>query len=55
MKKYINGEYIELTPEEVEKLKKQSENDIEEITQLDKIEAQVIYTAMMTNTLLEGE
>ena len=42
---YINNEYIyePVIKEEV----------IEQPTQLDKIEAQVTYTAMMTDTLLE--
>lgn len=42
---YVDGEFVcDPIPEEV----------IEEIaTQLDKIEAQVTYTAMMTDTLLE--
>lgn len=43
--KYIDGEFIH-DPLPVEEI-------IEEPTQLDKIEAQVAYTAMMTDTLLE--
>ena len=42
--KYIEGEFVhDPLPVEV----------VEEVTQLDKIEAQVTYTAMMTDTLLE--
>ena len=60
MKKYFNGEYVELTEEEIEEAKKQSEIDKalseipQEPTQEDRIEAQVLYTALMTDTLLEG-
>ena len=43
--KYINGEYV-YDPEAVENVQ-QAPN------QLDLIEAQVFYTAMMTDTLLE--
>ena len=61
MKKYFNGEYVELTEEEIEEAKKQSEIDKalfgipQEPTQEDRIEAQVLYTALMTDTLLEGQ
>ena len=41
--KYVDGQYVhDPLPEPVE-----------EPTQLDKVEAQVAYTAMMTDTLLE--
>ena len=48
-----NGEYsvIDITEEEATKLGFMA---LENPTQLDKIEAQVTYTAMMTDTLLEG-
>lgn len=42
---YIDGEYIH-SPLPVEPV-------VEEPTQLDRIEAQVTYTAMMTDTMLE--
>lgn len=42
--------YVLFTSEELNSIKAQAEAP----TQLDKIEAQVTYTAMMTNTLLEG-
>ena len=46
--KYINGEFVyDPLPVEPE------EPVVEEPTQLDRIEAQVTYTAMMTDTLLE--
>ena len=60
MKKYFNGEYVELTEEEIEEAKKQREIDKalfgipQEPTQEDRIEAQVLYTALMPATLLEG-
>lgn len=41
--RYLNGEFI---PAPLQKAQ-------EEPTQLDRIEAQLIYTAMMTDTLLE--
>lgn len=44
---YIDGEFI-YNPLPV------IEEDIQQPTQLDTIEAQVVYTAMMTGTLLEG-
>ena len=44
---YINNEFIHNPLPQVEK-------DTWQPTQLDTIEAQVAYTAMMTNTLLEG-
>lgn len=47
----INGEQREMTEEEVAKYKAMETQD--EITPLDTIEAQVIYTAMMTGTLIE--
>ena len=44
--KYIDGEFVHDPLPLVEV--------IEEPTQMDRIEAQVTYTAMMTDTLLEG-
>ena len=44
---YINNKFIHDPLPQIEK-------DTWQPTQLDTIEAQVIYTAMMTNTLLEG-
>ena len=43
--KYINGEYL-YDPIQVD-------SAIEQPSQLDRIEAQIAYTAMMTDTLLE--
>lgn len=50
--KIVGGEVVECTAEEI---KVQEEANIlkEQPTQLDRIEAQVAYTAMMTDTLLE--
>lgn len=52
-KKESGGEYsvINITEEEATKLGFMA---LENPTQLDKIEAQVTYTAMMTDTLLEA-
>ena len=47
MKKYSSGKYIEITEDEV------FPNIPQEPTQEDRIEAQVLYTALMTDTLLE--
>lgn len=46
---------IKLTTEEEKEYLKSSEADqpIGEPTQLDRIEAQVLYTALMTDTLIE--
>lgn len=48
--------YRDMTPEEIAEMEKiQTELPQEESTQQDRIEAQVMYTALMTDTLLEGE
>lgn len=55
--KMVDGEMQlvtrEMTAEEV--ASSQVEEAVEEPTQLDKIEAQVLYTAIMTDTLIEEE
>lgn len=48
MKKYSNGKYIEITEDELFPTVASAEP-----TQEDRIEAQVLYTALMTDTLLE--
>ena len=54
MKYYENGKYIrDLTPEEEAEYMKSISNIPQEATQEDRIEAQVLYTALMTDTLLE--
>lgn len=46
--------YRDMTAEEIAELEKiQAEMPTEEPTQQDRIEAQVMYTALMTDTLLE--
>ena len=46
--------YRDMTPEEIAEMEKlQKEMPAEEPTQQDRIEAQVMYTALMTDTLLE--
>ncbi len=46
--------YRDMTPEEIAELKKiRTELPEEQPTQQDRIEAQVMYTALMTDTLLE--
>ena len=48
--------YRDMTPEEIaEQEKIQTELPEEQPTQQDRIEAQVMYTALMTDTLLESE
>lgn len=48
--------YRDMTNDELNELEKEkAELPQEEATQQDRIEAQVIYTALMTDTLLEGE
>ena len=47
--KWENNQIVECSDEEI-----QQNNSIKQITQLDRIEAQITYTAMMTDTLLEG-
>lgn len=51
--KYENGEVVKRTEEEIEADIAALPIPEEQPTQLDMIEAQVAYTAMMTNTLLE--
>ena len=46
--------YRDMTPEEITEMEKlQKEMPEEQPTQQDRIEAQVMYTALMTDTLLE--
>lgn len=48
--------YRDMTAEEIAELEKiQAEMPEEQPTQQDRIEAQVMYTALMTDTLLESE
>lgn len=48
--------YRDMTPEEIAELKKiQAELPEEQPTQQDRIEAQVMYTALITDTLLKSE
>lgn len=49
----INGESREMTDEEVERVISLVTGD--EPSHIDEIEAQVLYTALMTDTLLEEE
>lgn len=48
--------YRDMTAEEIAEMEKiQAERPEEQPTQQDRIEAQVMYTALMTDTLLESE
>ena len=48
--------YRDMTDEEISEIEKmQTEIPEEQPTQQDRIEAQVMYTALMTDTLLESE
>lgn len=53
MKIYDNGVYRNMTAEEIKELEKSRKEYIEEPSQLDRIEAQAMYTALMTDTLIE--
>ena len=46
--------YRDMTPEEEEEYNRPLPDIPQEPTQEDRIEAQVLYTALMTDTLLEG-
>ena len=54
----IDGEFYpnerDMTPEEEAEYMKSIPETPQEPTQEDRIEAQVLYTALMTDTLLEG-
>lgn len=50
--KLVDGSPVECTPEEI-KAQEEANKPIQTPSQLDIIEAQVTYTAMMTDTLLE--
>lgn len=47
----MESQYVDMTPDEIAELPQ--EETQEEPTQEDRIEAQVMYTALMTDTLLE--
>lgn len=51
--KLVNGKPIECTAEEI-KAQEEANKPEEQPSQLDRVEAQITYTAMMTNTLLEA-
>nr|DAF80845.1 MAG TPA: hypothetical protein [Bacteriophage sp.] len=53
--KYINNEIVERTADELAADKTSLESIVPEATQLDRIEAQVMYTALMTDSLIEGD
>lgn len=53
--KYINNEIVERTVDELAADKTSLEAIVPEATQLDRIEAQVMYTALMTDSLIEED
>lgn len=53
--KYINNEIVERTADELATDKIALEAIVPEPTQLDRIEAQVMYTALMTDSLIEED
>lgn len=56
MKKCVNGDILEMPQEEIKELLESITVEMPaEPTQADRIEAQVIYTALMTDTLLMEE
>ncbi len=54
MRIYDNGIYRDMTAEEINEITSVVETN-NEPTEFDKLEAQVTYTAMMTDTLLSEE
>lgn len=57
MFKIVDDELVEMTPEEIEEFQKVSSDYVAPtpiVSEFDRIEAQVIYTALMTDTILEG-
>ena len=53
--KLVDGKPIECTAEEIAAQEEANKPEASGPTQMDRIEAQMLYTAMMTNTLLEEE
>ena len=53
--KYVDGTVGEISDEEISEQENLIIAKIAEPSQLDRIEAQITYTAMMTDTLLEAE
>lgn len=51
--KYVDGEVVKRTAEEIGADRAALPAPEDAPTQLDRIEAQAVYTAMMTDTLLE--
>ena len=52
--KLVDGKPVECTPEEIA-VQEEALKPVDEPTQEDRIEAQVMYTALMTDTLLDME
>lgn len=55
MKKYSNGEYIDITPSEEDEFNNSIPDTFKEPTREDILEAQILYTALMTDTLISEE
>lgn len=55
MRIYDNGTYRDMTPQEIAEWEKSQEQPEPVPDELERIEAQLIYTAMMTDTLLPEE
>lgn len=53
--KLVDGQPVECTAEEIAAQEEANKPEASGPTQMDRIEAQMLYTAMMTNTLLEEE
>ena len=51
--KLVDGQPVECTAEEIAAQEEANKSEASGPTQMDRIEAQALYTAMMTNTLLE--
>ena len=55
MREYFNGIYRDVSPTEIEQAQNAIDESCNTPTAFDKLEAQVTYTAMMTDTLLVEE
>ena len=53
--KLVDGQVVECTPEEITTQEEANKPEASGPTQIDRIEAQAMYTALMTDTLLQEE
>lgn len=55
MREYFNGIYRDVSPTVIEQAQNATDESCSTPTEFDRLEAQVTYTAMMTDTLLVEE